>query len=356
MGCLGGVKTKIFKKEGISESMIHNYMVVFIVHGFEDLSPALKIGDRGVTYITDVGEYARHVLKTEMGEAFNKLWGSSGLPCIQIDVQAEDEDSAIKKAWGPAKRIVNALSLVEFEQQNAISMDYRNSPNLLPNILVANLDEATPTLDVGYYIPKGLIRFSVGKLREKAREFNNKVVRHIEKLMPPELWLYEKGDDEVTKRLAHSLQWYSVAMNQQEIEFRFIAMWFGLESMVIESIKTGHKRQKLKDRLGKLYFKHNSEELEPSSIEKLWSLRTDIVHEALSGFFERGGGLVSAGHINNIKYLYFIVILFVLDMLPNNYSLSLMWKNLATYKPSMNTKISDVPLYLDVLDMFRYSQ
>lgn len=336
--------------------MSANYLVLFIVEGLQDLSPALRIGDRNVSYITDISEYAKYVLKTEMGEAFNKLWSSLGLPCIEINVQAENEEFAIKKAWGPARRIVNALSLVEFEKQNVISVSYKNSPNLLPNVLIANMDEDTPTLNVRQYIPTGLIRFTLGELVEKARNFNNNIVRRIEQLMPSSLWIEGKSDDEVTKRFTHSLQWYSAAMNQQEIEFRFIAMWFALESMVIESIRTDHKKRKMTNRLNKLFFKHNSVELEPSEVEKLWNLRTDIVHEALSGFLERGGGLVSAGHINVVKYLYFIVILFALDMLPNNYSLTSMWSNLEMYSPSINIKYSDMPLYHDALDMFQHLQ
>ena len=52
-----------------------NYMVVFIVDGLRKFEPALEIGDRQITYITDLGNHAKEELKMEMGEGvFNRLW------------------------------------------------------------------------------------------------------------------------------------------------------------------------------------------------------------------------------------------------------------------------------------------
>ncbi len=221
-----------------------NYMVVFVVDGLRKFEPALEIGDKQITYITDLGDYAKEELKVEVGESlFDRLWGSSAIPCIQIYIDAQDEKSAIMKAWINAKQITNALSLMEFDQQNAISIAHKHSPNIIPNVLVANMDEETPSLKFGHYTPPGLMRINLGELGAKAKDFNESIVRHIEKLMPPIIWCNREIENDLIKRLVHSLHWYAIAMSQQEKEFRFIASWFALESLAIESIQTLHKKR-----------------------------------------------------------------------------------------------------------------
>jgi hypothetical protein len=334
-----------------------NYMVVLIVDGLRKFEPALEIGDKQITYITDLGAHAKEELKIEMGkDLFNKLWGSSAISCIQIYIDADDEKSAIKKAWINAKQITNALSLTEFDQQNAISIAYKHSPNIIPNVLFANMEEKTPSLKFGHYTPPGLMRINLGKLGAKAKDFNESIVRHIEKLMPPVIWSNREFEDDLIKRLVHSLHWYAIAMNQQEKEFRFIAIWFALESLVIESFQTTQKKRKIVNRLPKLYVKHNPEEISHSHVGELWELRTKIVHEARSGFMEDRNYLISATHINLVKYFYFLTVLFILDTLEGNTSVSQTWQKLTAYTPSINIKHDTMPIYVDYKDMFSFSQ
>jgi hypothetical protein len=332
-------------------------MVVFIVDGLRKFEPALEIGDKQITYITDLSADAKEQLKLEMGkDLFDKLWGSSVISCIQVYIDADDDRSAIKKAWTNAKQVTDALSLVEFDQQNAISMAYSHSPKVIPNVLVANMDEDPHSLSFGHYTPSGLVQLNVGELAAKAKDFNETIVRHIEKLMPAVIWCNRELDNDLIKRLIHSLHWYAIAMNEQEKEFRFIATWFALESLVIESIKTGNKKTKIVNRLPKLYVKHNAEEISDSHIEELWELRTKIVHEARSGFMEASNYLISATHINLVKYLYFLTILFILDTLEGNTSVSQVWQKLADYTPSISIKYENMPTYLDYGDMFMFYQ
>ena len=331
-----------------------NYMAVFIVDGLRKFEPALEIGNRGITYITDISADAKEELRMEMGkDLFDKLWGSSVISCVQVHIDAEDDGSAIKKAWTNAKQVTDALSLVEFDQQNAISMAYRHSPKIIPNVLVANMDEEPHSLSFGHYTPSGLVQLNVGELGAKARDFNETIVRHIEKLMPAVIWCNRELDNDLIKRLTHSLHWYAVAMNEQEKEFRFIATWFALESLVIESIDTPSKKKKIINRLPRLYVKHNAEEISDSNIGELWELRTKIVHEARSGFMDDSSYLISATHINLVKYFYFLTILFVLDTMGGNTSVSQIWQKLADYTPSINIKYESMPRYLDYKDVFR---
>jgi hypothetical protein len=334
-----------------------NYMVVFIVDSLRKFEPALEIGDRQITYITDLGNNAKKELQIELGEdLFGRLWGSSGISCVQIYVDAQDEASAIKKAWINAKQITNALSLIEFDQQNAISIAYKHSSNIIPNVLVANMEEETPSLKIGHYTPPGLMRINLGQLGEKAKDFNESIIRHIEKRMPPVMWGNTEFENSLSKRILHSLHWYAVAMNQQEKEFRFIAIWFALESLVIESIQTPNKKKKIVNRIPKLYIKHNSEEISQNHIEELWQLRNKIVHEARSGFMEDIDGLISAKHINLVRYFYLITVLFILDTLESNTSISQTWQKLTAYTPSINIKHDTMPIYVDYTDMFRSRQ
>lgn len=330
-------------------------MVVFILDGLRKFDPTLQIGDKHITYITDLSDYAKEKLKIEMGEdLFNKLWRSSEIPCIQIYVDADDERSAIKKAWINAKQITNALSLIEFDQPNAISIAHKHSPNIIPNVLVADMKEETPSLKFGHYTPRGLMRINLGSLGDKGRGFNESVVRHIERLMPSIIWGNGELEDELVRRLVHSLHWYSTAMNQQEKEFRFIAIWFALESLVIESTETPGKKRKIVNKLPKLFVKHNSEEISLNHVEELWELRTEIVHEARSGFMEDRNISISATHIKLVKYFYFLAILFVLDTSEGNTSVNQIWQKLADYTPSINIKYEDMPTYVDYVDMFEH--
>ena len=139
-------------------------------------------------------------------------------------------------------------------------------------------------------------------------------------------------------------------------EFRFIATWVALESLVIESIKTENKKRKILNRLPKLYVKHNSEEINPNIVGELWELRTKIVHEARSGFMEDSNYLISATHINLVKYFYFLAILFILDTLEGNTSVNQVWQKLVDYTPSINIKYENMPRYFDYTGMFMYWQ
>jgi len=242
--------------------------------------------------------------------------------------------------------------LVEFDQQDAISMACSHSPNIIPNVLVANMDEDPHSLKFGHYTQSGLMLLNVGESATKAKEFNETVVRHIEKLMPTIMWCNREFEDALTRRLVHSLHWHAIAMNQQEKELRFIAIWLALESLVIESIETEHKKRKIKNRLLKLYVRHNSEEINDRIVEELWELRTEIVHEARSGFMEDSNYLISATHVNLVKYFYLLAILFILDTLEGNTSLSQVWQKLVDYTPSINIKYENMPRYSDYRDVF----
>jgi len=289
-------------------------------------------------------------------ELFDKLWRSSVISCIQIYIDADDEKSAIKKAWINAKQITNALSLMEFDQQDAISIVHGHSPNIIPNVLVADMDEVTPSLKLGHYTPPGLMLLNVAELGAKAKDFNESIVRHIEKLMTSVIWCTREFEDDLIQRLVHSLHWYAIAMNQQEKEFRFIAIWFALESLVIESIKTANKKRKIVNSLPKIYVKHNSQEISQSGVEELWELRTKIVHEARTGFMEDRNYLISATHINLVKYFYFLTVLFILDTLEGNTSVSQIWQKLPNYTPSITIKYENMPTYVDYAHMFRFPQ
>ena len=116
---------------------------------------------------------------------------------------------------------------------------------MVRNVLIANMEEETPSLKTEHYTPPGLMRINLGQLGEKAKNFNESVIRHIEELMPPVMWGNTEFENSLSKRILHSLHWYATAMNQQEKEFRFIAIWFALESLVIESIKTNNKKTKI---------------------------------------------------------------------------------------------------------------
>ena len=330
-----------------------NYMVAFIVDGLREFEPGLQIGDKQISYITDLSPHAKEQLRIEMGkDLFDKLWKSSVIPCIRIHIDADDEKEAIKTAWTNAKQIANALSLVEFDQQDAMSMAYSHSPKIIPNVLVANMDEDSHSLDFANYTRSGLMRLSVGDFGTRAKAFNETVVRHIERLMPTIMWCNREFEDALMRRLVHSLHWYAIAMNQLEKELRFVAIWIALESLVIESIKTENKKRKIVSRLLKLYVKHNSEEVNDSVIEELWELRTRIVHEARSGFMEGSNYLISATDINLVKYFYFVAILFVLDRLEGNTSVSQVWQKLVDYAPSISIKYENMPRYLDYRDVF----
>jgi hypothetical protein len=334
-----------------------NYMVVFLIDGLRKFEPALEIGDKQITYITDLSAHAKEELKIEVGkDLFDRLWRSSVLSCIQIHINADDEKSAIKKAWINAKQITNALSLMEFDQQDAISIVHKHGPNIILNVLVADMDEETPSLKLWHYTPPGLMILSLGEFGAKARDFNENIVRHIEKLMPTVIWCNREFEENPIKRLVHSLHWYAIAMNQQEKEFRFIAIWVALESLVVESIKTTNKKRKIVNRLPKLYVKHNSEEISHSQVGELWELRSKIVHEARSGFMEDSNYLISAAHINLVKYFYFLAALFVLDTLEGNTSVSQVWRKLVDYTPSINIKYANMPRYFDYKDMFMSRQ
>lgn len=337
--------------------MTPHYLVAYLIKAFENLSPPLEIGGKKVSYLTEASKDAEALLRTEIGDSYDRLRGPAGLPCVEVNIEADDPDSAVKKAWEPAQKIVSILSLLEFESENAMSMVYENSPSLLPNVLVADMDMDIPTLEVKYYVPHGLLRVTLGELGVKAKGFNDSFVRHIGSLIPAETWVPGRGNEsEALSRLEHSLQWYSTGMSNRELELRFVAMWFALESLVIESMKTDHKKRKLTRRLSKLYYVHNSDSLSNNILEELWSLRTKIVHEALSGHIGTPERTVSAEKVNVCRYFYFVALLFVLDMMSNYPALPDMWANLSTYQPSMRLEYDEVPLFYDVLNLFRFSQ
>ena len=330
-----------------------SYIVIFILDGLRKFEPPLEIGNGRIIYLTDLSPRGKEELRTEIGkDLFDKLWASSAIPCIKVHIDADDEKAAIKKAWINARQITNALSLVEFDPQVDMYMAHTHSPKMLPNVLVANPEEQPQSLEFKHYTASGLMLLNTSESGTRAREFNETVVRHIERLMPAIMWCDRDCDDPLMRRLVHSLHWYATAMNQQEKELRFIGIWVALESLVIESIETQHKKRMVMNRLPKLCVKHTSEEINDSLIGELWELRTKIVHEARSGFMEDSDYLISATHINLAKYLYFLAILFVLDTLEGSTSVSQVWQRITDYRPSISIKYENMPRYLDYRDVF----
>ncbi|MBE9515081.1 MAG: hypothetical protein IMY79_02965 [Chloroflexi bacterium] len=330
-----------------------NYKVAFLIEGFHDLSPGLVVGERHLTYVTELSEKARRCMQEEVGGRLEKLWTPAGIPCIAIDVQAPDERAAVKKAWPPAQRIADTLALVEFERVDAISLSTERSPRLLHNALVANLDDSPPTTKFSYYAPVALGCINLGTAVKAAKHFNERVVRHLEALMPGELLYAEPISRPVIRRLAHSLHWYSQGMNQPEIPLHFLATWVALESLVIEDTTTGGKGRKIVARLGFLVTKHTKEKPQNEALWSLWKLRSDIVHEGIGGILEPDAHQITAEHINQVRYLYFVTLLFLLDRQAGASSLADIWGNFRSYQPSVVIKPEDVPIFYHVVDFSR---
>ena len=144
-------------------------------------------------------------------------------------------------------------------------------------------------------------------------------------------------------------------MNQQEDEFRFIALWFALESMVIENIQTDHKKRKLLNRLSKLYLLHNDSEIDRNNIEELWGLRTQIVHEARIGILGETSS-ISARHVNLTRYFYYLTTLLMLDTITDATELSQVWANISDYEPSITIGYESMPEFVNFTNLFRFTQ
>ena len=123
--------------------------------------------------------------------------------------------------------------------------------------------------------------------------------------------------------------------------------------MVIEDVKTRNKGRTLVNRLSSLVTKHTNVKPHEYDLWGLWKLRSGIVHEAIGGILERDTHQISAGNINQLRSLYFLALLFVLDLQAKASSLAEIWSNLKAYQPSLTITPDKVPLLVHVMDIFR---
>ena len=130
-----------------------HYKVLYLVERGRDLKPQLEVAGYKLFYMTDLSDKAAKALQEELGPTtIDSLRVVEGIPCIAVDVQAGDDNDALRIAHRYASQVIQPFCLIEDEGPE-ISLSLSRPPAILPNALLANMDENPEAADFGYYVP-----------------------------------------------------------------------------------------------------------------------------------------------------------------------------------------------------------
>jgi hypothetical protein len=132
----------------------------------------------------------------------------------------------------------------------------------------------------------------------------------------------------------------------------------GLEALVLKSSSSSGKETRIVQRLTKIAKSHDPAAEWENALKALWRARADIVHE---GFGASSDGMlpeIGAAEINEVKYLFIIALLYVLELRTNGASWDELWdpRHLDHYVPGVTFRPDEMPILFQVINLQRSSR
>lgn len=317
----------------------------FLIQHPRELDPQLDFQRVTLARVNVSSERARAQLKEELGSIPLQTVEVDGhMLAVMVEVEEADEDRAPLTAFHQAALSLAPYSLIVPERE---MMDFsRDRPEVLPHYLLIDHAADPPTVALRYQNGPSLLRLNVGaESVARVRHFNDEVVRRIAALYPASL--LRAGDERcpLALRIARSVHWHSEAEGQSDATMAFVCDWVGLEALVLKSSASAGKRRAMVSRLSVLGRLHDDQVDWSDRVGALWDKRSDVVHEgagaAQFGVFPE----IGASDLNDVKYLFFIALLYALEHHANEVPLEELWnpRHLDAYAPGTVVGIDGFP-------------
>ena len=105
------------------------------------------------------------------------------------------------------------------------------------------------------------------------------------------------------------------------------------------------ERKAIRDRLVQLASKHGWTDVSEALLDGLWHLRRELVHEAVSGYFDAQAG--HARHLSGLlwttQYFVLLAVIFAIESCESKSSLLAMWSAVSSYEPSLVVTRDQIP-------------
>lgn len=321
------------------------YTLAFLVENGRDLRPPLEFGGVKLAPVIVSSEHAREQFQEQLGEiSLQSLEVDGAISAVHVDVEAIDESAAIAVAYEQAKRSIEPYSLEEPERE---AMDFsRRRPSILPNALFIDREKHPDAIEFRYYAGPGLVRLTVGTNVATARAFNDGVVRRIGELYPQSLMEAGVERSPLESRIARAMHWYSEGEGQSNQTLAYLCYFIALEGLVLKSSASSKKGYHIVERLNYLVALHNPGADWAAAIKELWDKRAAIVHEGVGAAEGALAPEIGSGHINQVKYLFVLTLLCVLEQRQRGIGLDDLWHppSRASYTPGVTFSGGEMPV------------
>ncbi len=320
-------------------------------------SEALPLTVGSVTFnwaIVRADDLAREQMKDKFGPDYNHDWFTEGVAMTEPVAEAASPDAAVRLLHPKVHVAVDLLALRLPTVSADISLALDKPPTLLPTVFVMGADGHP--LGFYTYMRELLMMLDAGgTASETIRRFNSGPFLDLITDAPAELfegWTSDERKDLVvrTSRAAH---WWAEARAAELLATKFVLSWMAFEALATCPEDPVHdKGVRIKTRIKRLTSAHLGEPLPDEIADTLWNLRCEIVHEAVTGYFDPSSTHAQSvgGLLHIVQYLLFIVFRFLFDSWERS-SLLDIWDNVDTYAPGQKLAVDSIPAKLLTLEM-----
>ncbi|MCK9487663.1 MAG: HEPN domain-containing protein [Dehalococcoidia bacterium] len=327
----------------------------FLIENPRELDPQLDFQGATLARVEVASEPARARLEEELGSIpLHTVEVDGHMFAVMVEVETEDENEAPLIGFHQAALSLAPYSLIVTERE---MMDFsRHRPEVLPHYLLIDHEANPPTVDFRYQHGASLLRLNVGdESVARVKRFNDEVVRRIAVLYPPSLLRVGEERCPLALRIARAAHWYSEAEGQTDATMAFVCYWIGLEALVLKSSTSSGKRQSLVSRLSALGRVHDAHSDWGEGVGDLWDKRSDVVHEGAGAAHFGVLPDIGAGDLNDVKYLFFIALLYAVEHHARGIPLEELWhpRQLDAYVPEVVVSLNGFPALMQALMLRR---
>ena len=329
-----------------SKRETHEYNVTFIISEVAPAELPIRVGPVEILWskLPPLTDEEKRVVQQHFGPDFREDWLTDGLAAADFRVEAADPSDAIRRTYDAANIVADLLSLRLGVSDASFDLGFDRPAKVLSGILVKRSDEPAARV---YSYQRELLGYidTDGEINRIRRTFDQETFLKLLQQVPD--GLLNAQPNQIHIRLRRALHWWAESRATHVLASKFLLSWTALESL--SGCPEDNWRQKgdlIKRRLTELASKHGGREFDQRVLTDLWHLRRELVHEAVTGFFdaEPAHAKKISGLLWSAQYLFLLTVIFALDSCRSNQSLFEMWSGLSTYVPSISVSPEEIPM------------
>ena len=340
------MSTRMQASAGRKEPGAQEFEVTLVIDPAPLKRLPLRVGPfqviQGMLSLADDG--AKQYIQRRFGPDFKEDWFSKGFPALVLRVWAVDHNEAVRTAFDLGNVVADFLVLGLGISYAAFDLAPDTPLRVLSGVFVRRVDEAEPKLYRYHREVLGYINTD-GQVAVQRQAFDTATLPKLTEKIPPSV--FREEPTEVQLRLRRAIHWAAQSRRARPLASRFLLSWTALESLTASpQDKRRKKGEIVRTRLAQLVLKHGWQGAPEQLLNRLWLLRHQLVHEAVTGYFD-----AEAGHAREIgsllwatHYFFLLALILAIDSCETASSIVDMWGRVADYSPSIILSPDELPV------------